>query len=246
MPRAITTTGRYHVTIVIIRTQNGGVTREIRRRGPPRSGRSHFGSLRPGIGTRPRNDCFVVATDSIETRTCRVAVFWISESHDTIESVGGDCRCLVGMEYCSGRLFRHESCVGIRDYTTPQLFETAVLVATLSSGVVATLCLAFLRDNPSRQQAAVRRMGETERLSRALRILSTMDQSMKMSLEESERAGDGGVSREQFRAMLLQEEDTVSLDDADAFFNMFDRIEDGNLTAKDFHQSTPPSRLSWG
>ena len=58
-------------------------------------------------------------------------------------------------------------------------------------------------------------MGETERLSRALRILSTMDQSIKMSLEESERVGDGGVSREQFRAMLLQEEDTVSLDDAD-------------------------------
>ena len=69
---------------------------------------------------------------------------------------------------------------------------------------------------------------------------------MKLLLEESERAGDGGVSREQFRAMLLQEEDTVSLDDADAFFNMFDRIEDGNLTAKDFHHSTPPSRLSWG
>ena len=73
-----------------------------------------------------------------------------------------------------------------------------------------------------------------------------MDQSMKMSLEESERAGDGGVSREQFRAMLLQEEDTVSLDNADAFFNMFDRIEDGNLTAKDLHQSSSPSRLSWG
>ena len=129
--------------------------------------------------------------------------------------------------------------------TTPQLFETVVLVATLSSGVVATLCLAFLRGSPSRQQAAVRRMRETERLTRALRILSTMDQSMKLLLEESERAGDGGVSREQFRAMLLQEEETVSLDDADALFNIFDRIEDGSLTAKDF-QSTPPSRLSWG
>ena len=125
--------------------------------------------------------------------------------------------------------------------STPQLFETVVLVATLSSGVVATLCLGFLRGSPWRQQAAVRRMRETERLTRALRILSTMDQSMKVLLEESERAGDdsGGVSREQFRAMLLQEEDTVSLEDADALFNIFDRIEDGSLTAKDF-QSTPP------
>ena len=54
--------------------------------------------------------------------------------------------------------------------------------------------------------------------------------------EEPERAGDnsGGVSREQCRAVLLQQEDTVPLEDADALFNIFDRIEDGSLTAKDF------------
>ena len=62
-----------------------------------------------------------------------------------------------------------------------------------------------------------------------------MDQSMKVLFEELERAGEnsGGVSKEQCRAVLKQE-DTVPLEDADALFNIFDRIEDGSLTAKDF------------